>query len=138
MSKPRYDWWTYVKGMIRRYPALHTQYLALHEPTITAQLTGMPGGGAVSNPTATAALRELSPINQKEHDAVRKAIAKTRQYKDGQDRLTIIRLVFWDKSHTLSGAALEVLCSLPTAWRWHGEFIRLVANNFGLMDDVDS
>ena len=138
MSKPRYDWWTYVKGMIRRYPALHTQYLALHEPTITAQLTGMPGGGAVSNPTATAALRELSPINQKEHDAVRKAIAKTRQCKDGQDRLTIIRLVFWEKSHTLSGAAVEVPCSLPTAWRWHGEFIRLVANNFGLMDDVDS
>lgn len=44
MSKPRYDWWTYVKGMIRRYPALHAQYIALHETTITAQLTGMPGG----------------------------------------------------------------------------------------------
>ena len=65
MSKPRYDWWTYVKGMIRRYPALHAQYTALHETTITAQLTGMPGGGSLSNPTATAALRELSPINQR-------------------------------------------------------------------------
>ena len=135
MSKPRYDWWTYVKGMIRRYPALHAQYIALHETTITAQLTGMPGGGSLSNPTATAALRELSPINQKEHDAVRKAIAETHQYKDGQDRLTIIRLVFWDKSHTLSGAALAVSCSWPTAKRWHRDFIRLVAQYFGLWEE---
>lgn len=22
MSRPRYDWWAYVKGMIRRYPSL--------------------------------------------------------------------------------------------------------------------
>lgn len=26
MSRPRYDWWPYVKGMIRRYPALAEQY----------------------------------------------------------------------------------------------------------------
>ena len=94
----------------------------------------MPGGGSLSNPTATAALRELSPINQKEHDAVRRAIAETRRYKDGQDRLAIIRLVFWDKSHTLSGAALAVSCSWRTAAEWHRQFIRLVANNFGLLE----
>ena len=26
MSKPRYDWWSYVKGMIRRYPELRRRY----------------------------------------------------------------------------------------------------------------
>lgn len=26
MSKPRYDWWPYVKGMVRRYPALCREY----------------------------------------------------------------------------------------------------------------
>lgn len=26
MSKPRYDWWGYVKGMIRRYPSLCAEY----------------------------------------------------------------------------------------------------------------
>ena len=110
MSKPRYDWWTYVKGMIRRYPALHAQYIALHETTITAQLTGMPGGGSLSNPTAAAALRELSPINQKEHDAVRKAIAETRQYKDGQDRLT--------RLHSISRSVLWPLGGGRCKWRY--------------------
>lgn len=45
MSTPRYDWWPYVKGMIRRYPELCHKEAALHDTTITANISGMPGGG---------------------------------------------------------------------------------------------
>lgn len=134
MSNPRYDWWPYVKGMIRRYPDLKRQYDALHETGTTAPLTGMPRRGSVSNPTADAALRELPPIHQKEYEAVRKAVEATRQRKDGTDRLKVIQLVLWDKSHTLVGAAMKVPCSERTAQEWHREFIRLVAQNFGLLE----
>ena len=43
MSRPRYDWWGYVKGMIRRYPALCRQYWDLHSQSVTA-LYGPQGG----------------------------------------------------------------------------------------------
>lgn len=135
MSSPRYDWWSYVKGMIRRYPNLKQQYDALHETRITAPITGMPRGNNVSNPTANAALRELSPVNQKEFEAVHKAVETTRGYKDGVDRLKVIRLVLWDRSHTVEGAALQVPCSDITAKRWHRDFIRLTAKYYGLLDN---
>lgn len=137
MSSPRYDWWSYVKSMIRRYPDLKQQYEALHEIRITAQITGMPRGNNVSNPTANAALRELSPVNQKEFEAVHKAVETTRGYKDGVDRLKVIELVFWERSHTLAGAAMRVSCSYDTAKNWHREFIRLTAFLFGLLPEQE-
>lgn len=137
MSNPRYDWWSYVKGMIRRYPDLKQQYDALHEAGITAPLTGMPRGNNISNPTANAALRELPPIHQKEYEAVYKAIEATKQHKNGKDRLKVIELVFWKESHTLTGAAMQVPCSYDTAKEWHREFIRLTAYLFGLLPEQE-
>lgn len=57
MSNPRYDWWSYAKGMIRRYPSLVVREACLRETSITAKISGMPHGAGVSNPTETAALR---------------------------------------------------------------------------------
>jgi len=119
--------------MIRRYPALAAEYAELKQTGVTAQISGMPHGGGVSDPTARAALRQLSPINQREYDAVRRAIQTTRCCIDGGARLQVIRLVLWDKSHTIDGAAQVVHVSEPTAKRWHGDFIRLVASYFGLL-----
>ena len=48
MSRPRYDWWPYVKGMIRRYPALRAQYTDLHSPGVTAGYSGLPRTGGPS------------------------------------------------------------------------------------------
>lgn len=62
--------------------------------------------------------------------AVASAIAQTEQMVDGQRRLAVIRMVFFRKTHTLHGAALEVSCSYATAKRWQQEFIRKVARNF--------
>lgn len=64
MSKPRYDWWGYVKGMIRRYPELCAKEKALHDVSISPNTSGVPGGkGEHSDPTAFAAMRELPPTN---------------------------------------------------------------------------
>lgn len=134
MSRPRYDWWGYVKGMIRRYPALCAQYADLHSQSVTVDYSGMPRGGGHARGTEETALRELPTTEQREYEAVRRAIQQTRRYPNGRDRLRVIRLVLWDRSHTLEGAALMVPCSERTARRWHAEFIKAVAKNYGLLD----
>ena len=60
MSTPRYDWWPYVKGMIRRYPELCRREADLHTTAVTPNYGGAPGGhGGRSDPVANAALRSL-------------------------------------------------------------------------------
>ena len=136
MSKPRYDWWTYVKGMIRRYPELMDEYSELHAQTVTQQLSGMPGGGGAGRTVEQCAVRELPGTRQREYEAVRRAVKLTQLNQvSGGIRLRIIDLVFWKRSHTLEGAAQEVHCSYRTARRYHGEFIMTVARYYGLLDE---
>lgn len=91
MSKPRYDWWGYAKGMLRRYP---------------------------------------DKVNDNERKAVEEAIEETQGLDTGRERLEIIEMVYFKKTHTLIGAAMAVHCSDRTAQRYHGDFIRAVAKNF--------
>lgn len=102
MSKPKYDWWGYIKAVIRRYPALKD--------------------------------KEVSGVYLREKDAVRAAIKATEALPSGKERLAIVDMVFWKRTHTLEGAALQVPCSLRTAQEYHRQFIRLVAMHFGLLD----
>ena len=80
-----------------------------------------------------AALRELPEINRRELEAVRRAIEETRAMPNGEERLEMVRLVFWKRTHTLEGAAMKCHVSYVTARRWHGEFIKGVAQTFGLL-----
>lgn len=123
-----------MKGMIRRYPALKEQFADLHSAKLTADYSGMPKSREASRTTENIAIRELPTNKQREYEAVRRAIETTERYPNGQDRLKIIKLVLWDRSHTLEGAALTVPCSIATAKRYHGAFIMLVAKNYGLLD----
>ena len=134
MSKPRYDWWGYVKGMIRRYPQLKEEYADLHRQSTTANYSGMPGGGGAGRAVEEVAIRELPATRQREYEAVRRAIAATERMNSSRDRLMIIDLVFWKRTRTLEGAALMVPCSYRTAQRYHETFIELVATEYGLMD----
>lgn len=136
MSSPRYDWWPYVKGMIRRYPELCARQEELRRTKMSPNLTGMPGAhGQTSDPVADAALRELPEINRRELEAVRQAIEETRSLKDGEERLKMVRLVFWDKTkkYTLASVSMKMHWSERTLAEWHGEFIRCVAKHFGLL-----
>jgi hypothetical protein len=122
--------------MIRAYPARKREYERLHEQSVTANMSGMPGGGGgVSRGTEDIAIRELPRTQQKEYEAVRMAVEATRRLQNGEQRLRIIDLVYWKRSHTLEGAALSVGYGYDRARQLHGEFVRLVAANYGLMDN---
>lgn len=76
----------------------------------------------------------LKGVEQREADAVRRAIEKTLERADGAERIAFIDSVFWQGRLTLEGAAYEHSVSNSTAWRWHGDFIKLVAVEMGLAD----
>lgn len=95
----------------------------------------MPRSGGVSRGAEDIAVRELPTTAQREYEAVRRAIEQTERYSNGRQRLAIIKMVLWDKRYTLEGAALQIPCGIATAKRYHGEFICLVASNYGLLDN---
>ena len=123
--------------MIRRYPELRAEYEDLHTMSITPDYSGMPRGGSERS-LESVAIRELPCTKQREYEAVRRAVETTERYRNGRDRLKVIRLVLWDRSHTLDGAAMMVPCHYKTAQGWHNEFIKLTAGYYGLLDERDS
>lgn len=125
--------------MIRKYPALSEKYKDLHEQSVTANYSGMPRGGDVSRSVEEIAVRELPFTEQREYEAVRLAISQTERYKNGRERLRVIRLAYWDGCEkTLDEVAAATHFGVATIWRYHGAFIKLVAKNYGLMDEIDS
>ena len=71
----------------------------------------------------------------KERQAVQQAVDETAQMENGEERLQVIDLVFFRQTHTLEGAAMMIPCSYMTARRWHNDFIKKVARNYGLTDE---
>ena len=134
MSTPRYPWWGYVKNMIRMYPTYKLEYEALRTQSMAIDMSGMPKGGGVSRTLENLAIRELPATKQREYEAVRRAVEETKKLKNGKERCLIIDLVYWKNSHTLAGAANVVGYSVDRAKQLHGDFVRLVARNYGLMD----
>lgn len=90
-----------------------------------------PQAGHSSQPsrtTETAALRQLTGKEQEELYAVEAAIAAS-----SAETVQLIRMVFWRRSHTLQGAALELHLSYRSARRRQADFLRRVARHRGLL-----
>lgn len=134
MSKPRYDWWNHAKGMTRRYEQLKAEMSDLHSQSMTADYSGDVHGSGASRTTEMVAVRELPTNKMREYEAVRRAIEATERCKNGQDKLKIIKLMYWDETHLLKGAAFEIPVSYDTAKIWHRDFLRLVGAFYGYLD----
>lgn len=135
MSNPRNIWWSYVKAMIRRFPVLKSELEAMKEPSITAKYSHEGHGSGISKPTEQTALRQLSPVKQKEYDAVNAAINVTLANPQGEDHMQLIQNMYWSRVHyNLAGAAQKVPTSEVTAKRWHRDFVYLVAEFYGLKE----
>lgn len=132
MSNAKYDWWGYIKGVIRRYPALRAECAAIHMQSIIARYgeSGRNSGGEQRKTEATA-IKSLSFIKQKELESVEKAIKEARNLNSGEERIKLIDIVFWQRTHTLTGAAAQCYISERTARRWHTDFIKAVAKFYG-------
>lgn len=132
MSKPRYNWWPYVCRVVQDYPALRCRAEEAMETRTTASLDGQPRGGGISNPTERAVIRAMSGTDYRDMEAVERAIEQTKHMRWGKQRLDLLRMVYWDKTHTLQGAAITVPCGIKMARQWSVEFKYLVAHYMGL------
>lgn len=101
--------------------------------SITAQYNKGPGAHGVSRTTEAAAMRTgLTRQQERELDAVERAVKTTRRGPDGKLRVKVVEMVYFRGSHTIEGAAQQVHVSYKTAWRWTDNFIRLVGKNLGV------
>ncbi len=134
MSKPRYIWWGYVKGMIRQYPEREAEYLAGQEMWTTASYNPQAGGSVgASRRTEDVVLRQMERTATREYMAVRNALARAEARSDGALRVELVKLVYWQRTHTIAGAATRLHVSERTARRWHRDFVYTVAAEYGLI-----
>lgn len=138
MGKTREPWWGFCRNITRMYPEYLARYRVLHGASMTANYTGLPGGNIPGRSTEEVATRELTQTEQRSLDAVEAAIRATRRRKDGKDRLSLIRLVYWPSQPAqalkLYEACVKVNISERTAKRWHRDFILTVARFRGFLD----
>lgn len=127
----RHIWYSYVRGMVRQFPALDKEIKQIEPPCLVRSAeSARSAGSRVRRPTEGVVLRRAgSATRLREHDAVAYAISQA-----DPETLNLIRLVFWDSSHTLEGAALSMHISYGTAKNWVHEFLMDVAGRFGLLE----
>ena len=71
-----------------------------------------------------------------ERDAVELAVEAAKELPYGKQMLEIIRLVYWEGSNTVDGAGAVAGYGTRQARTIHGEFVRMVAREMGLITDV--
>lgn len=76
----------------------------------------------------------LRGVALREYEAVRDAVDATERMTDAVSRMSVIRLVHFERTHTLEGAALTIPCDRATAARWQRRFFEEVARNRNLLD----
>lgn len=133
MSKTRYKWWGYVKAVIRAYPEHRSELNSIREQSIVPAYGAAGGGGAASRTVECVALRELPEDEMREYEAVEQAMQDAMRFPNGAERLKLIEMVFFNRTHTLQGAAMVLFISYGTAKRWHNRFIENTAEHLGLI-----
>lgn len=136
MSKPRYNWWPYALNMIRDYPSRKMEFDALHEQKITANTSGIPGGGGSSRTVEQIALRQLPQSEQEEFDAVDKALNRVRMTPDAVDRLKVIQLTLF-QNYRIFEAERKLNLSARTIRRYRYQFIALVGWMHGRIEESE-
>lgn len=134
MSKPRYKWWSYVKSMIVLYPERVQAQNEKQSQKLTASYEAMPRSGEKTRVTEKTAMRSTGGTVGREMEAVRLALEEVSKLPDGEDRLKMIDLLYWQQSVDFEGAGQRLHVSSRTIQRWSQRFVYSVARNFGLLD----
>lgn len=126
MSRRSNTWRQTARQAAYDYPVLRIRLCDLQSMSITPSLSGMPMGGGEHRSTEDAALRQLPPEDQRRYDAVTQALEISEHLTSGLARRKLIELVYFRRSHTLDGAAMQIPCSVQTAWTWNNDFLLLI------------
>lgn len=112
---------------LRVYPRLKRKQAEAAGQQITPEYGGVVVQHGASRTTEDAALRStLTAEELRIVEAVEMAVAMQERQPNGDDRLKMIRLVYWARTHTLAGAALECHYSEEAVKRWNLEILTAV------------
>lgn len=132
MSRKR-PYWTYVKSIIKEYPALKRERDTPRIPKITATYNGVGHGSGVSDPTADAVVHDLPREKMRKLEAVEQAIMETKRvYDNWKLRLDVVDYVYWRRAYTIEGAAMRLYIHPNSAGKYQADFIKLVAHYLDL------
>lgn len=128
-------YWAGAIEAVEKYPERMKRLADLRSQIITANISGVPGGGSAARTTEDVALRQLPPAEQKDYEAVSLALAEMRKREYGKEFMKLVRMRYWQKpNYKLATIALRLHYSEATMKRWNSEFIRLVLRFRGLKD----
>lgn len=133
MSKPANSWYGIVIKTIRRYPELKKRKAQMHNSNIIANYSAMPKSNTSSRTTENIAIRELKPADERELQAVEKAIGVMYSLSEGKEIMKIVELVDFKHTHLLRGAAFECNISEQTAKRRRQVFVNECARQLGYL-----
>ena len=120
------SWRGEAKAALRAYPKAKKK-----QNENEMQITPAYGGAAVqhsaSRTTENVALRQrLTAYEENVISAVEFMLRMQQAYPNAEERFKMIRLVYFQRSHTLEGAAMEVHYSDRAVKRWNAEILTAV------------
>ena len=126
MGRKSNGWRHAARSAAYDYPKLVKEREELHKQSVSPSLSGMPRAGGEHRGTEDVALRELPFTQQRRLDAVESALSISSQLTSGLSRVKLIELVYFTRRFTIEGAAMQIPCSVGTAWTWNNDFLLLV------------
>lgn len=115
------------KAALKAYPKAKRKQNETGEMRITPAYGGTPGSGTASRTTENVALAvKLTPREENVISAVEFMMRMQSLYPNGQERMKMIRLVYFQRTHTLEGAAIECHYSDRAVKRWNSEILTAV------------
>lgn len=120
------SWRNEARTALRLYPKLKRR-----QGENDMQITPVYGGAAVqhsaSRTTENVALR--STLTEREENiisAVEFMMGMQKRYYNAEARMRMLKLVYWSRTHTMQGAAMEVGYSFDTLCKWNTEVLSAV------------
>ena len=120
------SWRSEARAALRQYPKLKRR-----QGENDMQITPVYGGAAVqhsaSRTTEDVAFR--STLTEREENiisAVEFMLQMQRRYYNAEARLRMLKLVYWSRTHTMQGAAMEVGYNINTVKAWNTEMLTAV------------
>lgn len=126
MARRSNGWRHAARSAAYDYPKLRQELRGLQAQSVTPNMNGMLGGGEPGRSTEDAALRQLPYAQQRRLDAVEQAVSISSNLTSGLSRVRLIELVYFQRKYTIEGAAMQIPCSVQTAWTWNNDFLLLV------------
>lgn len=132
-TKYKFWWRPLVEKALREYPRMRQRKAELQGTSLTPNYNPMPSGNSVARTTENLAMNNLPEDEEKWLTAIEKAILEVSEQADGKSCLALISCVYFKKTHTVSGAAIQCHVSESTAKRRIGRFIWTVGKYKGLV-----